>query len=362
MSQARDLADLGSSAEQGTVTGENLIINGDMAVSQRGTSETGVTSSEYANAPDRFVVLINTMGTWTLSQSTDAPSGFSNSYKWECTAADASPATGDYMLHMQRIEGQNLQHLKKGTSNAESVTASFWVKSAKTGTFILEIYDNDNTRSISKSYTINTANTWEYKTITFAGDTTGTLDDDNGESLVLGWWLGAGSTFTSGTLATSWESSTSANRAVGVENLADTIGNTWQITGVKLEVGSTATPFKHESYAENLAKCQRYYQQYTNPMLRGVCGTSAGNRMGMQLPVIMRSAPSVTITQTGSSSHFEVYDGNTTAVYSSTTASYLFKDKIEFDFSTSSGLTEGRAACLYSSTAVQSSFGISAEL
>ena len=264
MSRAREFADLASSADAGGITGKNLIINGAMQVAQRGTSEAGVTSEKYANAPDRFKFIIGNAGTWTVSQSTTAPEGFSNSYKLDCTTADASLAAGDYILVSQFIEGQNLQHLKKGTSNAESVTLSFWVRSAKTGTYIVEIRDNDNTRSISQSYTISSADTWEHKALTFSGDTTGALGNDNGNSLAVQFWLAAGSNFTSGTLATSWGSVTNANRAVGQVNLADNTANEWYITGVQLELGEQDTPFEHRSFGDELQRCQRYYQKSYN--------------------------------------------------------------------------------------------------
>ena len=118
-----------------------------------------------------------------------------------------------------------------------------------------------SSRHINKAYTINSANTWEHKSITFAGDTSGVVDNDNGIGFQVIWWLGAGPDFTSGTLQTSWGSNVTANRAVGQVNLADTIGNDWQITGVQLEVGDTATPFEHRSYGDELARCQRYYQK-----------------------------------------------------------------------------------------------------
>ena len=340
MSRARDLADLGGSADVGTITGDNIIINGDMTVSQRGTSETGVTTGGYKQAPDRHIVLMSGMGTWTMSQSTDAPSGFSNSYKWDCTTADASPAAGDYIILAQRIEGQNLQHLKKGTADAKSVTASFWVKSAKTGTYILELYDNDNTRSISKSYTISSADTWEYKKITFEGDTTGTLDNDNSQSFVLGWWLGAGSTFTSGTLATSWESNTQANRAVGVVNLADSTSNDWYITGVKLEVGSTATPFKHETYAENLRKCHRYFRKSEHVSGAGYQSFGSASAFGTTVASgslyygHMRTNP--TLAQSGGN----LYGAGGNHAISALSTSYFGTERAFVNI-TSSGLTSG---------------------
>ena len=279
----------------------NLIINGAMQVAQRGTSETGVTTEQYANAPDRFKFIIGNAGTWTVSQSTTAPEGFSNSYKLDCTTADSSLAAGDYILVSQFIEGQNLQHLKKGTSNAESITLSFWVRSAKTGTYIVEIRDNDNTRSISQSYTVSSADTWEHKSLTYSGDTTGTLGNDNGNSLAVQFWLAAGSTFSSGTLATSWGSVTNANRAVGQVNLADSTSNDWYITGVQLEVGS-ATPFEHRSFGDELARCQRYFYKVTNAPPGGVAArfgqghalNSTTVKAVVPIPVTLRTVPTVT--------------------------------------------------------------------
>jgi hypothetical protein len=239
----------------------NLIINGAMTVAQRGTSETGVTSSRYANAPDRYKITVVSGGTWTASQTTTAPSGFSSSYKLECTATSTNTAMAVRLEH--RFEGQNLQQLKKGTASAESVTLSFWVRSSTTGTYIANLTDLDNTRQISQSYTISAADTWEYKTLTFAGDASGVLDNDNGNSLRVEWWLAAGTDYTSGTLQTSWAARVDANQAVGQENLAATANNDFYITGIQLEVGDTATPFEHRSYGDELARCQRYYEVVT---------------------------------------------------------------------------------------------------
>jgi len=183
----------------------------------------------------------------------------------DCTTADASPASSDVLIINQRIEGQNLQYLKKGTSSAESTTLSFWVKSNKTGTYIAELRDFDNTRSICKAYTISSASTWEKKTLTYDGDTTGTLGNDNGASFYLQLFLGAGSNYTSGTLNTSWNSRTTANLAVGQVNLADSTSNEWYVTGVQLEAGTTASDFEFVPVDINLQRCQRYYEQSVAP-------------------------------------------------------------------------------------------------
>ena len=245
----------------------NLIINGAMQVAQRGTSVTSISTEGYKTV-DRFKwIMDSTSAVFTHSQSTDVPTGegFGNSFKVDVTTADTSLASGNQTRIEQRIEGQNLQQLAKGTSNAKKVTLSFWVKAYQTGTYVVNIQDTDNSRLIGKTYTVNSSATWEYKTITFDGDTTGTLNNDNGLSLNLLWYLGAGSDYTSGTLATSWESLTNANRAVGqTVDIATSTSNYWQITGIQLEVGEQATPFEHRSYGEELALCQRYCNALMN--------------------------------------------------------------------------------------------------
>jgi hypothetical protein len=187
--------------------------------------------------------------------------GFANSLRVDVTTVDSSLDSNDLYLIDQKIEGQDLQQLAKGTSNAKSVTASFWVRSTKIGTYILGLFDDDNNRNISKTYSISSADTWEYKTITFEGDTTGALDNDNNSSFTLRWNLGAGTSYTSGTLATSWEAGVTANQAVGQVNFFDSTSNDFYITGVQLEAGETATPFEHRSFGDELQRCQRYYEK-----------------------------------------------------------------------------------------------------
>ena len=241
----------------------NILINGDMSQSQRSTSVSSLTSSSTYQTIDRYATELGSNGTWTQSQSTDVPTGqgFAKSLKMDCTAT----GSGGYLHITQRFEGQNLQYLKKGTSNAESFTLSFWVKSAKTGTYIAEFRDIDNTRNISKSYTISSANTWEKKTITYDGDTFGAFGNDNGASLELNLWLAAGSSNTSGTLQTSWASQVPANRAVGQVNLGDSTSNEWYITGVQLEAGTTASDFEFLPVDVNLQRCLRYYEESDAP-------------------------------------------------------------------------------------------------
>jgi hypothetical protein len=257
-SNARELAQIPS-----TPSGRrNLVTNGAVTINQRG-DQTGVTSTTYVT--DRIQHILGTAGTWSVSKSSDAPDGFSNSLKLDCTTANASLSSGSIYILGQKFEGQDLQHLDYGTSGAKKLTLSFFVKSNKTGTYVVEFFQDGNSRQQSQTYTINSADTWEKKTITIDGDTSGSLANDNTSELAFYWWVVAGSDYSSGTLNTSWASNTNANRAVGIVNLADSTSNEWYVTGVQLEVGSVATEFEHRSFGEELALCQRYYEEYTFP-------------------------------------------------------------------------------------------------
>jgi hypothetical protein len=290
----------------------NIVINGDMQIAQRAISKANV-GFEYATL-DRWQTVNGSLGTWTQSQSTDVPTGqgFANSLKMDCTAADASPASGDEIYIRQLFEGQNLQYLKKGTANALALTASFWVKSTKTGTFILELVDDDNSRSISKSYTVNVTNTWEYKTITFPGDTTGAFTNDNGQSLNLNFWIATGSGQSSGTLQTSWGSIVTANRAVGQVNCADSTSNDWLITGVQLEAGEQASGFEFMPIDANLARCYRYYYQTVSSESIGVVFSATQASFKAKLPVTMRTTPALTMPTSGAF-RGDVLNGNKTS-------------------------------------------------
>jgi hypothetical protein len=245
----------------------NLIINGAMQVAQRGTSFSGFTASSAVFPADRMKSngRSGEIGTWTISQDSDAPSGFGSSVKYLCTTANTSLAANAYMALEQRVEGYNAQPLND-TTGTKAFTVSFWVKSNKTGTYILEVNNQNDARQINKAYTIDSVDTWEYKTINIPADSGYYFDNNNGHSLDLFFWLLAGTNYTTGSLNTSWSSSASGanTRATGVVNLADATNNYWQITGLQLEVGSVATPFEHRSYGEELALCQRYYEVVGN--------------------------------------------------------------------------------------------------
>ena len=294
----------------------NIIINGDMSIAQRATSTASITSTGYHTVDRWKHQFLGGCGTWTISQDTDVPSGqgFAKSLKLDCTTAKGTPDSNTRFLFSHLIEGQNLQYLKKGTSSAESLTASFWVKSNKTGTYILAIYDADNDRQIAKSYTIDSASTWEKKIITFEGDTTGTLGNDNNASFQFNFWLAAGSNYSSGTLQTSWGSRVDANRAVGQVNLADSTSNEWYITGVQLEAGTSASDFEFLPVDVNLQRCQRYYYLHASGNNQNInmsaYYTSSYLVGNIDFPVEMRSAPSL-VHSTGSN-YYRLFRNGTT--------------------------------------------------
>jgi len=260
MSKARQLADLGNQVDDGAITGSNMVVNGAMTVAQRGTSATGLTSSQY-NSLDRYRIGVGNAGTWTMSQDPDAPKGFGKSLKLSCTTADTDLGAIGYLQIEHKIEGQDLQHLNKGSSDAQKLTLSFWCKSNKTGDFRVNLFDLDNARIDGGLVSISTSATWEYKTITYDADTTGSFDNDNNGSLRIEIWLDAGTNYNTGSMPATWQASSNPDRAAGVTlALADSTSNYFQITGVCLNVGDSAIDFPHESYGDTLARCQRYFE------------------------------------------------------------------------------------------------------
>jgi hypothetical protein len=283
----------------------NLIINGDMRIAQRGTSATGLGNGDGGyHTVDRWQFFEGGAftGEFTMSQDTDVPSGqgFSHSLKFDCTTADTALASGDSIRIYHKLEGQMLQHLKYGTSSAETLTLSFWVKSNKTGSYTAFMYQFDNAYQQCHTFTVDTADTWEKKTITINPDTVNSIDNDNGAGLLVSFIIGAGTDFTSGTQRTDWTAILNADSFVGqTVNLADSTSNYINITGVQLEVG-TATPFEHRPYDMELARCQRYFHK-TNPLddkcasfLFGTMFGSATGALSGTFPTVMRAAPTVT--------------------------------------------------------------------
>jgi hypothetical protein len=374
MSRARDFANLAGAADAGTLSGESLIINGAMNVHQRASSVTGVGASTDYSVQDRwkFFTIGAAAARWTQSTSTDVPasSDFTSSLKLDCTTASGSVGDDDRQQLMQIIEAQDLQHLKYGSSDAKKLTLSFWVKSSVTGKNYCWLYHNDGTRFTYKSYTVNAADTWEYKTITFSGDTASAITDDNGAGLNIIWMLYAGADYTGATdgVEDTWAAWSSGNydQFNGQVNNASSTDNNWYLTGVKLEVGETATSFQHESYAENLAKCQRYYHK--------VIGTETYQRFGMgmigsgnariqyQFPVEMRARP--TVDDTGTAGNYGVYNYSSVKTATSTfTQNTAGSGKSSANlYMSASGLTNGDPCAILANNNASAFLAFNAEL
>jgi len=302
MTKARDIAD-NAGKDGGS---KNIIVNGAMKIAQRSVSETGLGSADGYFTVDRFKIDVATAsaGRFTMSQHSDGPSGFANCIKLDCTTADTSIAAGERLILRHIIEGQDLQQLKKGTSDAETFTVSFYVKGDAAATYSLSLYDGDNGRMISQTFNVTTS--WNRIELTFAGDTTGAFDDDNGASLFLDIFLHAGTDYTSGTLQTSWGANANANRAVGISSFFDSTNREFYITGYQLEVNDKATDFEHRTFGDELARCQRYFYktqtgggtaEYFYTILDGA--SSDYIIAFLDFPTSMRAVPSGTTTHNG---------------------------------------------------------------
>ena len=268
MSRSRDIADLGGVTTRldqvgnsdGALSNRNMIINGAMQVAQRGTSATGVVGSGYyTNDRMQLGCTTNASGTYTLSQSTDAPAGFNNSFKLDCTTANSNP---NQLRFNYNVEGHDVSHLNYASSNAQTLTLSFWVKSNVTGTYTVSIEVTTGGRYFASHYTVDTANTWEYKTIQIAGDTANAINTTNLIGMAFSFWLTSPSALKQGEVPNGWVSNSSYTNIVGSGfnvNMASSTSNEWLITGLQLELGDTATPFEHISYGDQLQKCRRYF-------------------------------------------------------------------------------------------------------
>ena len=323
-----------TSINEGQLQGyRNMLYNGAMVVNQRGFTSAASTSSGYP--VDRWLYDPNNDAVVAIGQSTSAAAqptgqGFTNSAHIRVTTADSSLAAAQYANIQQRLEGYDLQRIKKGSSNAEPVTLSFWVRSSKIGTYIVDVYDNDNGRQVSKSYTIDGTNTWEKKILTFPADTTGAFDNDNALSLNIIWWLAAGSNFTSGTLNTSWAANTNANRAVGQVNFLDTAGAQFNITGCQLEVGPNATDFEFRSYGDELQLCRRYYKKglavngnnNSSFFITYYGGTSALRDVDIDMPSF-RTGPNFSLLNNSNVQYYSYAGAWTNTTLSVSTLGYL---------------------------------------
>ena len=309
----------------------NRIINGAMVIDQRNAG--AAVTSNGAFPVDRFTVSNGTDGAFSAQQDSSVPAGFTKSTKITITTADTSLAATQNLSFLQRIEGYNIADLNWGSANAKTVTLSFWVRSSLTGTFGGALRNNDTNRSYPYTYSISVADTWEYKTVTITGDTSGTWATDNNTGINLIFGLGAG-VDRSGT-AGAWNSNTNSS-ATGAVSVVGTNGATWYVTGVQLEVGSTATSFDYRPYGTELALCQRYYYSYIlgndKPFGTGFSYNTTRVFGSVLFPVTMRTAP--TISTVSSSGYYGFYGNNTSYnfsapfLYKSDTTNYLFEGTI----------------------------------
>jgi len=305
MTKAAELAKMGEVLTNSQIGGRrNIIINGAMNVAQRSTSETGLGANSGYYTLDRFRLAAgNTAGRFTMAQTavSDLP-GFLNCLHLDCTTADTSIAAAEQLSLEHRMEGQNLQQLKKGTSSAEKVTVSFYMKTNKAFTFMCELDDRDNNRVNTQQFTTTTD--WTRHVLTFAGDTTGALDDDNAASFSVSLFFHGGSNLTGGTYsANTWQSRASSDnmRAVGIGSFYDSTDNDIKLTGFQVEIGSVATPFEHRSFDEELELCSRYFQKISsnsNDAGHVTNGLITGTRFYgvLNYNKQLRAAPTVTAT------------------------------------------------------------------
>jgi|TARA_R100001460_G_scaffold30891_2_gene60935 hypothetical protein len=298
MTKAAELAKIGDVANSGQLSGRrNLFYNGNFQCWQRSTSQTGLGASSGYFTADRWKTDIGatSAGRFTMNRTAGDPDGFNYGLVINCTTTDTSIAAGEFLLVQQRFEGQDLQHLKKGTSGAETTTLSFYAKVVGSATdIVVEVFDNDNSRHICKLFTLTTD--WVRYYFTIPGDTTGSLDQDNAQSMTVSFCLHSGSTYTGGTLATDWAANNNSNRFVGVDSIFASTSNEFYLAGVQWEVSSQATNFEHRSAGEELALCQRYYYQFqaaTSFMKigHGRAYNTSNTTCTYTVPVPMRASP-----------------------------------------------------------------------
>jgi|TARA_R100000482_G_scaffold36054_1_gene12137 hypothetical protein len=323
MSKQNELVELARTGASGG-GGQNVVINGAMLVAQRQTTSTNV-NNKYVL--DRFYVYRqNTGSTYTCSQNSVSDlAGFTKSLKMDVTTADTSLASNEQVYIQTKFEGQMVQRFRKGHSDAKGFQLSFYVKTNKTGIYTVRLYDRDNNRNVSGSYTVPDAN-WNRYTVSFPADTTGKFDDDNNSSLELFFHLVNGSDTTTGTLQTTWATSTDAGSATGQVNLADSTSNDWEITGIQLQAGDKASDFEHEHISETENKCKRYYNVYgrstgTNQGSSAHAGWCYSTQGGsIRIPSVggpqMRIRPALGLVGTPSNSG-TVGSGGTMGVYTS---------------------------------------------
>jgi hypothetical protein len=340
---------------------KNRIINGDMRIDQRNAGAS-VTPANGAYTLDRWVAYQSAASKFTVQQnagSVTPPAGFKN-YLGVTSSSAYSVGSGDYFAILQIIEGYNVADLDWGTANAKTVTLSFWVRSSLTGTFGGSLQNSANNRSYAFTYTISVANTWEQKSITIVGDTSGTWLTTNGAGLYVQFGLGVGTNY-SGTATGSWVGANYLT-ATGATSVVGTNGATFYITGVQLEIGTSATPFERRLYNQELANCQRYYEtnfsgvavptnNYSNYVNAAVgSNTYAGGANAAQqilgpimYNVFKRASPTVTIYSYTSSSTARVSNGWTGADFAANSGVIAVSSYNGFAFynGTGSNITTG---------------------
>jgi len=349
----------------------NLLANGDMAIAQRGTSFS-LTNGNSQFPVDRFKIFTEGSFAYTVSQSTDVPTGkgFSKSLKVDVTTGNASPNSASQTILQTNLEGQMLQHLCKGTSDAKKLTLSFYVKCTATGNLQVNLRDLDNGRIIANTFTINSADTWEFKTITFAGDTSGAFDNDNASSLRLGFMLGTGTDYKGGAVPTSWEAFSNTDKNAGdTLNFSSSASNDFFITGVQLEVGETATDFEHLPHDVQLQRCQRYcavlggtHETTATFGTIGVGYVTASTQafITYQHIVPMRGLPSET---TSADSHFCLADSVGSVVACTGIAiNQAGSDRTLFLATTAGSLTAARPTTLLANNNASATLTLDAEL
>jgi hypothetical protein len=331
---------------------KNRIINGAMAIDQRNAGASYAQSTTAIYGLDRWKADIDVgTGRWSVQQVSDAPTGFTNSLKVTITTQESQPASARHHVY-QPIEGYNISDLGFGTVNASQITASFWVKTSVTGIHSLNVASYDYV--YTTSYTVNSADTWEYKTITIPGATAGTWDITNEAGLFLEFTLGGGTDEI--VTADTWRADTATKIVAGSVYLPATSGATWQVTGVQLEKGSTATSFDYRPYGTELALCQRYYykQQASATADKFSSAATAGNAVARGItffPVTLRTAPTA-LEQSGTSADYSVIVGSTITVCSAVPTFNNAKEFLaETNFPTAAVLTNGQAGALRAASA-----------
>ena len=334
MSKAAELAKIGEVATNSQIGGRrNLVINGAMQISQRATTTTGVgATNEAYPAIDRFNFTTTSAGRFTMSQTADGPTGFANCMKLDCTTADTSISASEALILQTKFEGQDVQQLMYGSSSAQPITVSFYVKGNASATYTLEWRNEEDGRNTNKTFNVTTD--WTRVSITFTGDTAGTpTNDDSTHAFTLGIWLHGGTTFSGGTFVeNTWHATNNIRIGDSQTSFFDSTNRTFFLTGLQIELGNQATPFEHRSFGEELSLCQRYFHfsgfpkivpgqdqadgsltDYEGQIMSWTAGGSNRHMTSYSFPTTMRSNPTVVMygANDGTSARSSPYNSST---------------------------------------------------